>query len=270
MFLKMGVRVFAAAFCLIVPCLMLSGCVTHEYSVVTGKQETYFYSDESEVNLGRSVAKQVEKRYKLANDPLMQERVRVIGAKIAAVCDRRDIAYTFKVIAEKEVNAVSLPGGYIFVNQGLMEKITTDDELAGVLAHEVGHVTARHSVKKLQAVWGYSFLRIVSAVIAPNADVQNASDMAFTELSLGYSRKDELLADTLAARYMKRAGYDPHGMIGFLQKLDQVEKKRPIAPMNYAKTHPGNPDRIRVVKQEMGQAMDFRDFINIEEKEDKL
>jgi MAF protein len=265
MFLKMGVRVFMLAFALAAP-LFASGCVSHEYNIVTKQEETYFYSDEKEVEMGRAISKEVEKRYKLVDDPLMQKRVDDIGQKIAAVCDRKDIRYYFKVIDDKEVNAVSLPGGYVYVNKGLMDKVSNDDELAGVLAHEVGHITARHSVKKLQAVWGYSFLRIAAAVLARNGDVQNASDMAFTELVMGYGRQDELLADELAARYSKRAGYDPRGMLAFLKKLDQVQKSKPIAPPSYLRTHPFTPDRIRIVKQEIGEPADFKDFINIEEE----
>lgn len=267
MFGAMGIRVLMLAFAVLVPCMTLPGCVTREYNVVTGQQETFFYSDDREVGMGRSLSRQFEKHYKLAEDPLVQKRVADIGARIAAVCDRRDIVYTFKVLAEKEVNAVSLPGGYVYVNQGLIEKVANDDELACVLAHEVGHITARHSVKKLQAVWGYSFLRIAAAVAAANVDMQNASDLAFSELLQGYGRQDELLADRLAARYAKRAGYDPKAMISFLQKLEEVERKAPIRPKSYTKTHPNNLDRIRVVKIEVGESMNFKDYINIEEEQ---
>jgi MAF protein len=267
MFLKMGIRVFLLACVLIIPCLALSGCVTREYNIVTGKEEMYFYSDEKEVAMGKSIAQEVEKKIKLVDDPLLQKRVQDIGAKIAAVCDRKDIAYTFKVIDDKEVNAVSLPGGFVYVNKGLIDRITSDDELAGVLGHEVGHITARHSIKKLQSVWGYTLVRLASIFAAGNAGVQNASDLAFTELSLGYSRQDELLADQLAARYAARAGYNPKAMLSFLNKLEQIERLKPISPPVYWKTHPNTPDRIRVVKQEMGEPMNFKDFINIEEQQ---
>ncbi|MGE5197715.1 MAG: Maf family nucleotide pyrophosphatase, partial [Deltaproteobacteria bacterium] len=145
---ELDVKLFMLLFCVI-----LTGCST-EYNVVTGKEETFYYSTEREVQIGKSVSKEVEKQYKLAEDPLLQERVRVIGNKISAVCDRKDIDYTFKVLDDKEVNAVSLPGGFVYVNKGLMERVDNDDELAAVLAHEVGHLVARHSIKRLQATMG--------------------------------------------------------------------------------------------------------------------
>jgi MAF protein len=242
-----------------------SGCST-EYNIVTGKQETYFYTTEREVSMGRSISREVEKEYKPAEDPLMQKRVEDIGRKIVSVCDRKDINYHFKVLNEDEVNAVSLPGGYVYINKGLIDKVADDDELAGVIAHEVGHIVARHSIKKLQAMMGYNIARALTLAIPNSREVGVAADAAFTELLLGYSRDDELLADQLGARYSKLAGYNPHGMISFLLKLQDVGRRRPAQPINYFKTHPYVPDRVRIVKEELGQQMDFDDYINIEEE----
>jgi len=241
---------------------VMSGCST-EYNVVTGTEDSLHYSTEKEVQMGRAITKQVEKEYKLADDPLIQERVRVIGKKITDVCDRKDVDYTFKVLADKEVNAVSLPGGFVYINEGLIEKVDNDDELAGVIAHEVGHIVARHSIKKLQALQGYSVARILLAVASKSSDMSMAADTAFIELLLGYSREDELLADQLGARYLKLAGYDPHAMIKFLEKLQEINKRRPSRQRSYFRTHPFVSDRIRIVKQELGEGMIFKDYINI-------
>ena len=266
---SVGVRVFMFAFCALsfTLCAFLSGCST-EYNIVTGEQETYIYSTDKEVQMGASIDKQIENEYKMTQDPLVQKRVEDIGKKIASVCDRKDISYTFKVIEEEEVNAVSLPGGYIYVFKGLVDKVSNDDELAGVLAHEVGHIVARHSIKKLQGSQLYSILRVLvaQAPVSGTGEVGTAADVAFTELMLGYSREDELLADQLAARYTKLAGYDPKAMISFLTKLHEINRKRPAQPINYYKTHPYVPDRIRVVKQELGEGMNFEDYINIEQQ----
>lgn len=242
----------------------LSGCAT-EYNIVTGEQEIFYYSTDKEVAMGRAIAREVEDKYKLVDDPLIQKRVEDIGKKIVSVCDRKEVDYQFKVLEDEEVNAVSLPGGYIYVNKGLIDKIANDDELAGVLAHEVGHIVARHSIKKLQAIQGYSFLRILIAAAPGTAPVGNAADVAFTELLLGYSREDELLADQLGARYTKLAGYNPHGMITFLERLQEINRRKPPRPRSYFKTHPYVPDRIRVVKQEIGESIEFKDYINIEQ-----
>jgi MAF protein len=270
MFKKLDIKVFLFLFCVFnfTLCAFLSGCST-EYNIVTGKEETFYYSTDKEVQMGRSIAKEVEKEYKLVDDPLVQKRVEDIGSKIAAVSDRKEIDYAFKVLDDEEVNAVSLPGGFVYVNKGLVDKIDNDDELAGILAHEVGHIVARHSIKKLQALQGYSLLRILVAQAPGGGAVGTAADSAFTELLLGYVREDELLADRLGTRYAKLAGYDPHGMIKFLEKLADINRRKPLAPPIYFKTHPYVPDRIRVVKEELGESIDFKDYINIEQEQHK-
>jgi MAF protein len=245
---------------------LLFGCST-EYNVVTGKEESYYftYTTDNEVIMGKNIAKQVEEEYKLYDDPLVTKRVKDIGKRIVAVCDRKEIDYEFKVLDSDEVNAVALPGGIVYIFRGLIEKINNDDELAGVIAHEVGHIVARHSIKKLQALQAYSILRLLVAA-APNAQgVGQAADAAFIELLLGYSREDELLADQLGARYEKLAGYNPQGMIQLLNKLQDINRRSPLKERSYYKTHPYVPDRIRVVKGELGQNMDFDDYINIEQ-----
>jgi len=266
MFKKIGIKVFVFLFCLLplASCIILSGCAS-EYNIATGEEEIFYYSTDKEVQMGQAISRQVEKEYKLVDDPLIQKRVEDIGKKIASVCDRKDIDYYFKVLDDEEINAVSLPGGFVYVNKGLIDKVASDDELAGVLAHEVGHIVARHSIKKLQALQGYSILRILVAVAPQSGAVGNAADAAFTELLLGYAREDELLADQLGTRYTKLAGYDPHGMISFLEKLQEINRRKPLMPKSYFKTHPYVPDRIRVVKQELGEAIEFKDYINIEQ-----
>jgi predicted Zn-dependent protease len=267
MFKELGVRVFTLLFCLL-PfslCALLSGCQT-EYNVVTGQEETYLYSSDKEVDMGKAIAREVEREYKLVDDPLIQKRVEDIGRKIAAVCDRKEIDYYFKVLDDKEINAVSLPGGFVYVNRGIIEKVDNDDELAGVIAHEVGHIVARHSIKKLQGMMGYSLLRILSIAVPQSGQAGATADAAFTELMLGYSREDELLADQLGTRYSKLAGYSPRGMITFLEKLQEINRRQPLKPKSYFKTHPYVPDRIRVVKQELGENINFSDYINIEQK----
>jgi predicted Zn-dependent protease len=222
------------------------------------------------VKIGDSIRRQIEKEYKLIGDPLVQKRVAEIGKKIAAVSDRKDIVYRFKVLDEDEINAVSLPGGSVYVFRGLVDMVANDGELAGVLAHEVGHIVARHSIKKMQAAMGYSLVRILAIPVPQSGQVMGAADAAFTELLLGYGREDELLADQLGARYARRAGYDPHSMITFLEKLQEHNRRGPLRPRSYFKTHPYVPDRIRVVKQELGEPIDFTDYINIEQKKDEL
>jgi MAF protein len=264
---KIGINIFITSFFALsfAFCAFLSGCLT-EYNVVTGKEEAFIYSTDKEEQIGRNIAKQVEEEYKIVEDPLIQQRVKDVGRKIVSVCDRKDIDYEFKVIDDDEINAVSLPGGFVYVNKGLVDRLENDDELAGVLGHEIGHIVARHSIKKLQGIQGYSLLRILIAQVpGSSSQIGAAADTAFTELMLGYSREDELLADQLAARYMRLAGYEPHAMIKFLERLQDINRRKPSRAINYFKTHPYVPDRIRVVKEELGEKIDFNDYINIEQ-----
>jgi predicted Zn-dependent protease len=262
---EMKIKLFMLFLCFL-NLFFISGCST-EYNLATKEEETYFYSADREVALGQSIAREVEKEYKLGQDPLMQKRVEDIGEKIVAVCDRKDIRYHFYVLEDNEVNAFSLPGGYVYVNKGLIDKVDNDDELAAVIAHEVSHIVARHSIKKLQAMMGYSLLRMLTlAVPQGGSGVADTADLAFTQIMVGYAREDELLADQLGARYLKLAGYNPRAMIDFLDKLAEIHKRKPPQPKSYYKTHPYVPDRIRVVKQELGEKISFDDYINIEQK----
>ncbi|MDD5594726.1 MAG: Maf and M48 domain-containing protein [Candidatus Omnitrophica bacterium] len=261
---KSGIGMLVYCTLSITYCVFLAGCST-EYNIVTGEEESYMYSTDKEVQMGTAIDKQVAEEYKMAEDPLMQKRVEDIGKKIAAVCDRKDISYHFKVLEDEEVNAVSLPGGYVYIFKGLIEKVSSDDELAGVIGHEVGHIVARHSIKKLQAQQLYTVLMIATAASTQSGQVASAADLAFTQIMLGYSREDELLADQLGTRYAKLAGYNPQGMITFLTKLQDLNRRRPLQPINYFKTHPYVPDRVRIVKQELGQGVTFNDYINIEQ-----
>jgi len=266
MFKELNIRIFMLFFFLLpFSFLLSSGCST-EYNMVTGKEEVYYYSTDREVQMGTALSKEMEKQYKLVDDPSLQKRVEKVGRAIAAVCDRRDIDYHFKAVDDEEINAISLPGGFVYVNKGLIDKVANDDELAGVLAHEVGHIVARHSIKKLQAMMSYNILRMLTAPVPGSGEVGYAADAVFAELFFGYSREDELLADRLAARYEKLAGYDPRGMITFLIKLQAINQRKPLRPRSYFRTHPYVPDRISVVKQELGEKINFSDYINSEDK----
>ncbi len=268
MFKKLNLKLFIfplSTIFYLLSAVFLSGC-SSEYNLVTKQEEKYYYSTDKEVQMGQSINRQVQKELKLSGDPLVVKRVQDIGKKIAAVSDRKDIDYYFQVLDDDQINAVSLPGGYVYVNSGLIDKVSSDDELACILAHEVGHIVARHSIKKLQAMQGYSILRVLVAVAPGTGEVGNAADIAFTQFLLGYSREDELLADQLGARYAKLAGYDPHGMISFLEKLQDINRRMPLTEKNYFRTHPYVSDRIRVVKQELNEEIDFSDYINIEQK----
>ncbi|OIO34239.1 MAG: hypothetical protein AUJ70_01520 [Candidatus Omnitrophica bacterium CG1_02_40_15] len=241
-----------------------SGCATREYNTATGKEDIFFVDTQKEVNIGKSIAESIEKNkeIKLDPDPLMTERVNEVGQRIASVSDRKEVKYTFRVIDKEDINAFALPGGYVFVFKGLVDKVSKDDELAAVIAHEIAHVVARHSVKRLQGSVGYDILRILMVVTGAGRQDAGHIDSAFGQLIMSYSREDEALADKLAIKYLKEAGYDPWAVVSLLKKLQEADKILPIRPYTSYRSHPYVADRIRMVKQELSGEVDFNDYMN--------
>ncbi len=243
---------------------VMSGCATQEYNTATGKEDIIFVDTQKEVNIGKSIAESIEKNkeIKLDPDPLMTERVNEIGQRIASVSGRKEVNYTFRVIDKDEINAFALPGGYVFVFKGLVDKVSKDDELAAVIAHEIAHVVARHSIKRLQGSVGYDILRILMVVTGAGRQDSGRIDAAFGQLIMSYSREDEALADKLAIKYLKEAGYDPWAVVSLLKKLQEADKIAPIKPYTSYRSHPYVADRIRMVKQELSGEVDFEDYMN--------
>ncbi len=226
------------------------GCATI-YNPATGRKETMLISTQQEVALGTDMDKELYAKLKITNSPRLNIRLNFIGAKLAKISDRQDLAYHFRVVEDKELNAFATPGGFIYVNTGLMET-ANDDELAGVVAHEIGHVAARHSAKRLQSALGYQLiLGIISGVTGQPA-MGDAINIVFNLVNLGYSRKDELLADKLAVRYVRRAGYSPIGLVTFFEKLKKEgEKKGASGKLVFLSSHPQIEERISRIQEEM-------------------
>lgn len=228
----------------------LSGCVTI-YNPATERKETFLIDTRNEVAIGRDMDRQIQKKLKILDDPKMKQRLDRIGEKVAFFSDRQDLNYYFKIVNDKELNAFAIPGGFVYVNRGLME-IACDDELAGVLAHEIGHIAARHSIKKLQAALGYQIIADIALGISGNTNISQAMDIVFNLISLGYGRKDELLADKLAVRYSKRADFNPYAMISFLEKLKKEGGKNSLSSrLVFLSSHPPIEERIRFLREEI-------------------
>lgn len=241
---------FISATLLTILILLSGGCVTM-YNPATEKKETLLINTAQEVSLGADMDSKLQKKLKISNSWPMNIRLKAIGSKLTKFSDRQDLSYHFRVVDDKELNAFAIPGGFIYVNSGLMS-VANDDELAGVIAHEIGHIAAKHSVKQLQTVMGYQlFLGLVSG-ISGQTDMNDAINIVFNLVNLGYSRNDELLADKLAVRYVRRAGYSPIGLVTFFGKLKKEgEKKGSNIKLVFLSSHPPITERIARVQEEM-------------------
>jgi len=229
---------------------LCSGCVTI-YNPATQKKETLLIDTASEVALGADMDLEIQRKLKIVTDPQRQYRLAGIGDRVASSSDRQDLVYRFKIIKDDELNAFAIPGGFIYVNSGLMDA-ATDDELAGVLAHEIGHIACRHSVKKLQADLGYQLIMGIVFGLSGQNTMGRAMDIVFGLTSLGYSRKDEFLADKLAVRYAKRAGFNPYGIVTFFEKLKaEAQNKGPDFNLVFLSSHPPIAERIKNVQLEI-------------------
>jgi len=229
-------------FPLIVVSLLLTSCVT-VYNPVTAREEPTLIGESREIQIGREAAESLEKKQGLVNSPEMNRRIKRIGEEIARVCGRSHLPYSFKILKSKDVNALALPGGFIYVTKGLMKVVETDSQLASILGHEVGHVCARHAIKKLEAQIGYSLLYTL-IFRGEKEDIQKLANMTFNLVTLGYSRQDEFQADELGIKYAYKAGYNPHGMAEFLKVLKKNYKRTPSQIEVFFSTHPHIDDRI--------------------------
>ncbi len=259
---KFGVHVL-----MLVMMVSLYGCggLSSNFNTATDQQETTMYSTEREQEIGAAAARELEKEYKLVEDPVMSERVERITRKVSAVCGRSELVYVGKVIEEKKpvdepmVNALSLPGGYIYIFKGLTDYIKDDDQLAAVIAHEVAHVTARHSIKRLQASYG-SLIAVVAA-LQVDGSLAGGINMATLSMFFDYSQQDELQADTLGVKYMKAAGYKPEGMLRMLEALQEYDRKQPVRPKMFGRTHPYVHQRLAAVGRAISDDLSFRDYV---------
>ncbi len=241
--------------------LNLWGC-SSEYNLATGREERLIYGTEKEVRIGDSVARQIERNYKINEDIDVNARVQKILESLIPVVDRKDVVYTIRVIDEDKINAVSLPGGYIYVFKGLMDKVENDDQLAGVIAHELGHITARHGIKRMQSAYGYTILQAL-AIASQDADAIVGVNAVYTSVFFAYSRRDEFEADRLAVKYMKKAGYDAEEMITMLDILKKEQDRAPAQQINYFRTHPYLSERVGIVHKEITGALRFKDYLNL-------
>ena len=215
---------------------------------ISGKEQLMFYSVEKDFKIGKAVAPEIEKLLgNRINSPKLQRYIDRVGQKIAGVCHHPDWQYHYTAVKHKSVNALALPGGFIFITRGMLENITNEAELAAVLAHETTHAVARHAMAQLskQTVMQLATLATLVSKQAP-AELQQLALISNQFLTLQYSRDDEQQADTGGLRYMVEAGYDPNSMIELMQML---YKEHPGGKQyEFYSTHPHPTSRLHYIK----------------------
>ncbi|MDH5435596.1 MAG: M48 family metalloprotease [Gammaproteobacteria bacterium] len=232
----------------------MSGCAVNP---ATGDSDFVLMTEEQEIALGRENHALVLKQYDVYNDKALQAYVQKIGNKVAIKSHRNNLIYRFTVLDSPEVNAFALPGGYIYITRGLMAYLNSEAELAAVLGHETGHVTARHSVRQHSAATATG---VLGTILATATGVQGAGDLfgaLGTAIVRGYGREHELEADRLGASYLARSDYDPQAMFNvirvlknqeeFEKKLAKIEQREPRIYHGVFSTHPDNDMRLKEV-----------------------
>ncbi len=221
-----------------------------------GKSLGDWYSLESEIRMGKEYAQQIEASVRLNQDPVINEYVNRIGQNLVRNSDAR-VPFTIKVVEDDSINAFALPGGFFYVNTGLIMAADEEAELAGVMAHEIAHVAARHATRQMtRSQWaniGTIPLIFVGGGIGYAA--RAAAGLGLPLTFLQFSRGFEAEADYLGVQYMYKAGYDPQAYVQFFEKIQAKEKKKPGTLAKAFSTHPQTPDRIEKSQEEINKIL---------------
>ncbi len=221
-------------------CLLI-GCAVNP---ITGQEELMFFSESQDIEMGRKYAPEIEKYLGgKIDDASLQNYIDSVGQRIARISHRPNWEFHFTAVEHKMVNAVALQGGYIFVTKGMLEKLTTEAQLAALLAHEIVHITARHSSAAMCRQMGLSFLLFGASVAGAEIpqDAARAAGIALQLIGLKYSREHEREADAAGMDYMVVAGYNPHGAVELHQMLQEQDIVRPV---EFLSSHPSPKNRI--------------------------
>ena len=213
-------------------------------------------SQQQEIQMGQEYAQQINAQLPIVQDPELNRYINVLGDSIAGLTSRKDLNWHFFIVDSKEVNAFAVPGGYVYVNRGLIERSDKMDEVAGVLGHEIGHVVRRHTVKQMEKEQGANVGITLACVLTGvcNSQVAGAAiNIAGGAVFARFSRSDEAEADQEGFNNVVRAGISPEGMVSMFQKLLEERKSRPAGVEAWFLTHPLEEDRITAIQTRINQ-----------------
>tara|TARA_B100001027_G_scaffold56374_1_gene37981 strand:- start:551 stop:2017 length:1467 start_codon:yes stop_codon:yes gene_type:complete len=232
----------------------LASCATNP---VTGEKDLILLSEDEETELGRNSHKQVMRSYSPYNHPELIKYITMLGEKLAEISHRNDLIYHFTLLDSPQVNAFAIPGGYIYITRGMLAYLKSEAELAGVLGHELGHITAKHGVKQYSKSQVANILGTVFGIVVGDRNIANLGRLASTAIIRGYGREAELEADKVGAEYIAKVGYDPDALqdvIGVLKNQEEFDKvlaeeenRDPYAYHGVFATHPDNDKRLQGV-----------------------
>ena len=223
--------------------LLVTGCATNP---ISGKSQLMLFSEDYDVEIGQSYAPEVEKQMggRIQNLTL-QNYVNRIGRNVASFSHRPDFNYSFTALEDEMINAFALPGGYIFITRGMLEKLENEAQLAAILGHETVHVVARHSTNQMSKQIGISLI-LAAASTQTSGGAMQIADIAAQMVTLRYSREDEAEADLAGLDYMVQAGYDPKAMANTFRMLNAEPGQR---PPEFLSTHPDPGNRVEYIEQ---------------------
>ena len=211
-------------------------------------------SQQQEVQMGQEYAQQINAQLPIIRDPELNRYINVLGDSIARLTNRSDLDWQFFIVDAQEVNAFAVPGGFVYINRGLIQRADQMDEIAGVLGHEIGHVVKRHTVKQMEKAQGANIGVTLACVLTGvcNSQVAGAAiNVAGGALFAKFSRSDEAEADNEGFKNVVKAGISPVGMVTMFQKLLEERTRRPGAVDSFFLTHPLEEDRIQAVQAQI-------------------
>src|SRR5580658_8095835 len=228
---------------------------------IGGRGVGNWYSTDSEIKMGKQYADEVEKSARFITDPTVEEYVNRIGQNIVKNSDCK-VPFTIKVIDSDEINAFALPGGFFYVNSGLILAADEEAELAGVMAHETAHVCAHHAAREMTRA-NYAQIGMVPLIMMTGYSwtgygIYEATQLLIPITFLEFSREFEAQADFLGVQYMYRAGYDPQAFVTFFEKVQNLEKRKPGLVAKAFSDHPQTPDRILHTQEEIARILPAR------------
>ena len=232
---------------------------------VTGKREFMLYTEQDEIALGQDTDKQIIEQYGLYEDKELEAYINQLGTKMAPNCHRPDLPFHFRVLDTEVINAFAVPGGYIYFTRGILAYLNNEAELAGVMGHELGHVTARHTMKQMSSATVLQLGLGIGAALSENfRQYANLAGFGVQMLFLKFSRDNEYQADALGVEYSTKTGYDSHQMAHFFQTLDRMHPSEDGTLPNWFSTHPNPENRVEKVlalSNDWQQKVTMKNFI---------